>query len=90
MKAAGYVRISSEEAARDGYGLASQEQAIRSYCILHGWDLVDLYIDAGRSGNTMKGCGELQRLLDDAKARAFECAFRCRPEATPRCCSENL
>ena len=76
MKAAGYVRISSEEAARDGYGLASQEQAIRAYCELHAWQLVDVYTDAGRSGKSVKGREELGRLMEDVKnsrGGAFDC-----------------
>jgi site-specific DNA recombinase len=51
MKAAGYVRVSTEEQAREGYGLAAQEQAVKAYCQAQGWELVEVYADAGRSGS---------------------------------------
>ena len=72
MKAAGYVRVSTDEQARDGYGLAAQEQAIRAYCQAQSWELVDLYADAGRSGGSLRGRDGLARLLDDARSGAFE------------------
>ena len=72
MKAAGYVRISSEEQAREGYGLAAQDQAIRAYCQAHSWELAGVYTDAGKSGKSTKGRGELARLLSDAQAGRFQ------------------
>ena len=50
MKAVGYIRVSTEEQAREGYGLSAQEQAVRSYCKAQSWDLTEIYSDAGRSG----------------------------------------
>jgi site-specific DNA recombinase len=71
-KAAGYVRVSTDEQAHEGYGLAAQEDAIRHYCQAHGWEVVEFYIDAGRSGKDIKGRPELLRLLTDAEALRFE------------------
>ena len=72
MKAAGYARVSTEEQAREGYGLPAQEQAIRSYCAAQGWELVQIYTDAGRSGKSMRGREALGELLENAHARRFE------------------
>lgn len=72
MRAAGYVRVSTDEQAREGYGLAAQEQAARAYCQAQGWELVDIYADAGRSGKSMRGRESLARLLEDAQAKRFE------------------
>lgn len=72
MKAVGYIRVSTEEQVREGYGLAAQEQAVRAYCQAHGWDLTEIYSDAGRSGKSMKQREALNRLMDDAEAGAFE------------------
>lgn len=72
VKVAGYVRVSTIEQAREGYSLSAQEQAIRAFCQAHGWELVELYSDAGRSGKSLQGRDELARLLGDAKAGRFE------------------
>ena len=71
MKAAGYLRVSTTEQAREGYSLSAQEQAVRAFCQAHGWELVKLYSDAG-SGKNIRGREELVRLLADAKAGGFE------------------
>lgn len=71
-RAAIYVRVSTEEQARDGYGLAAQEQSARAYCQAQGWELVDVYRDAGRSGKSVRGREALRELLDRAKAGQFE------------------
>ena len=72
MKAAGYVRVSTEEQAREGYGLAAQEQAVKAYCQAHSWELAEVYTDAGKSGKSTKGREELARLLSDAQAGRFQ------------------
>jgi site-specific DNA recombinase len=72
ITAAGYVRVSTEEQAREGYGMAAQEQAVRAYCRAQDWELVEVYADAGRSGKSTRGREALTRLLDDAERRCFE------------------
>lgn len=49
MNAIGYVRCSSEEQATHGLSLDAQEASVRAYCALHGFNLVDLVVDAGIS-----------------------------------------
>lgn len=51
-KAVGYVRVSSEEQAATGYGLATQEAAIRAFAISQGYELVEVVTDAAVSGAT--------------------------------------
>ncbi len=53
MRLVGYVRVSTEEQARDGYGLGAQEHAIRSWCEAMGHELVAVYSDAGASGKSL-------------------------------------
>ena len=72
MKAAGYIRESTDQQATDGYGMSAQQHSIRSYCELHGWELTEIYADAGRSGRTMRGREDLARLLADARSGRFE------------------
>jgi len=47
--AVGYIRVSTQEQARCGVSLAAQEETIRTYCTLRGFDLVSLVVDAGVS-----------------------------------------
>lgn len=72
MRAVGYLRVSTTEQAREGYSLSAQQQAVRAYCQAHGWELVESYADAGRSGKSLQGRDELARLLEDAQAGNFE------------------
>ena len=39
---------------------------------MKGWELVDVYVDAGRSGKAMKGRDGLLQLLEDANHHEFE------------------
>lgn len=45
-----YVRVSTEEQAVSGLGLAAQETAARALCVSRGWTVVDVVTDAGVSG----------------------------------------
>jgi DNA invertase Pin-like site-specific DNA recombinase len=50
----GYCRVSTEEQAQSGLGLAAQEEAIRRECIRRGLDLIALYTDSGVSARTLR------------------------------------
>lgn len=47
----GYMRVSTEEQADSGLGLAAQKAAIEAECMRRGWDLVALHVDEGLSGS---------------------------------------
>lgn len=49
LKAVGYVRVSTEDQAREGYSLEAQERSIRAYCEAKGWSLGRIYRDEGLS-----------------------------------------
>ncbi len=49
----GYLRVSTEEQADSGLGLAAQEAAIRGECERRGVDLLSLHSDAGISGKSL-------------------------------------
>jgi len=68
-RAAIYVRVSSEEQVQ-GYSLDAQERASRMYCELHGWDIVNLYRDEGRSARTEQIAKRpaFAKMLEDAEA----------------------
>ncbi|MBD0379586.1 recombinase family protein [Paenibacillus sedimenti] len=56
MNVIGYVRVSTQGQAKDGYSLAYQQDEIRSYCQEHGWNLVNMYTDEGISGAKAGDC----------------------------------
>ena len=48
-RAVGYIRVSTAEQAAGGLGLDAQETAIREECRRRGWELVEVFTDAGLS-----------------------------------------
>src|SRR4051812_20670233 len=53
----GYVRVSTDEQAESGLGLASQERTVRQECRHRGWHLVRLVRDEGLSAKTLERPG---------------------------------
>jgi DNA invertase Pin-like site-specific DNA recombinase len=71
IRAAQYLRMSSEN---QRYSTENQKSAIAEYAREHGYSVVASYIDAGKSGLSLKGREALKQLLSDALApqRAFD------------------
>ena len=64
MRVALYVRVSTEDQAREGYSLDAQERRLIGYCTLREMEIVDVYRDEGFSG-TNTGRPEYQRMMDE-------------------------
>jgi DNA invertase Pin-like site-specific DNA recombinase len=71
IRAAQYLRMSSDN---QRYSTENQQNAIAEYAQQHGYDIVATYLDAGKSGLSLKGSGALKQLLRDTLAaqRAFD------------------
>ena len=63
VKAIGYTRVSTEEQAKEGVSLASQEDKIKSYASLHDIELLEIISDKGASGKSLDREG-MNRLLE--------------------------
>ena len=63
----GYIRVSTQEQATEGYSLAAQEAKLRAYAELYDLELVAIETDAGQSGKTMDRPG-LERCLEALRA----------------------
>ena len=63
MKAIGYIRVSTEDQAREGVSLDNQESKIKSYASLNDLDLIETIRDEGVSGKSLNREG-MTRLLD--------------------------
>ncbi len=65
MRVLGYIRVSTDEQATSGLGLAAQEAALRAEAERRGWDL-EIVVEAGVSGATVVKrpalCAALSRL----------------------------
>lgn len=63
-----YVRVSTDEQARSGLGLAHQRATIEAACASRGWTLCAEFTDDGISGGTLQRPG-LQAALEHLAAR---------------------
>jgi DNA invertase Pin-like site-specific DNA recombinase len=72
-KAVCYIRVSTEEQAREGVSLAAQEERLRAYCRMAGLEIVEMVREEGVSGgkalSTRPGGGRLLGLLGKGKAQ---------------------
>ncbi|MFY0546407.1 recombinase family protein [Brevibacillus sp. H7] len=67
MRTALYIRVSTEEQAKEGFSIAAQRDKLLSYLHSQGWTLCSIYTDEGFSAkNTSRP--ELQRLLADMRS----------------------
>lgn len=74
VKAAGYIRVSQERAARNGYSLSAQEDDIRRHAVYKQWELVAIYREEGVSGYE-RDRPALEQLLSAAKTGCFSVAI---------------
>ncbi len=66
MRAALYVRVSTEDQANEGFSLDAQTKRLKAYCNVRGWEVNDIYRDEGFSGrNTDRP--EYQRMMIESK-----------------------
>ena len=62
-----YIRVSTEDQAREGFSLPEQESRLRTMCEYKGYEIYDVYKDEGISAKTGNYRPEFERLLDDIK-----------------------
>lgn len=62
-KAIGYVRVSTEEQAREGISIDAQQERIKAMATAKGWDLIEIIGDPGYSGKNLQRPGA-KRLVD--------------------------
>lgn len=72
MRVALYLRVSTEDQAREGYSLAAQEHTLREWCIRNGHDISGIYIDAGLSAKDIVHRPQMRRMMQDAQTGAFD------------------
>lgn len=70
-----YIRVSTEEQAKQGISLSAQEEALKNYASALSYDISKIYRDEGKSGKDIKGRPEMLQMLEDAQLRKFQAIF---------------
>ena len=69
-----YIRVSTEDQAREGFSLPEQEKRLRAMCKYKGYEIYKLYKDAGisaKTGNTRPAFEELLQDIRDKKCNTI-------------------
>ena len=69
-----YIRVSTEDQAREGFSLPEQEKRLRAMCEYKGYEIYKLYKDAGisaKTGNTRPAFEELLQDIRDKKVNTI-------------------
>lgn len=53
MKVVIYVRVSTQEQAKEGYSINEQIERLKKYAELMGWTVVEIFVDGGYSGGNI-------------------------------------
>lgn len=64
-----YLRVSTEDQAREGFSLPEQKERLEAYCKFKGFVIKDYYTDAGISAKTGNYRPEFERLKEDIKSK---------------------
>ena len=62
-----YIRVSTEDQAREGFSLPEQEKRLRAMCEFKGYEIYKVYKDAGISAKTGNHRPSFERLKEDIK-----------------------
>ena len=63
-----YIRVSTEDQAREGFSLGEQEEKLRQLCKYKDFEIYKVYKDAGISAKDMEHRPQFQKMLEDMKA----------------------
>ena len=64
-----YMRVSTEDQAREGFSLSEQKERLEAYCKFKGFVIKDYYTDAGISAKTGNYRPDFERLNEDIKSK---------------------
>src|SRR3989338_6945458 len=70
MNIAIYIRVSTEDQAKEGYSLEVQREYLESFAMREGYEIFKVYCDDGISAYSTRRPA-LQKLLADAKGKSF-------------------
>ena len=65
MKTGIYIRVSTEEQAKEGFSIRAQQEKLMGYIEIKDWELYDIYIYEGISGKNITERPAINRLIAD-------------------------
>ena len=60
-----YLRVSTEDQAREGFSLPEQKERLEQFCKFKGYEILDYYENAGISAKTGNLRPEFERLQEE-------------------------
>ncbi len=63
-----YLRVSTEEQAKEGYSLSEQKERLEAMCKYKGYEVYKYYEDAGISAKNTKDRPAFNELIEDMKS----------------------
>ena len=64
-----YIRVSTEDQAREGFSLPEQEKRLRAMCEFKGYEIYKIYKDAGISAKTGNHRPAFEELKEDIRKK---------------------
>jgi site-specific DNA recombinase len=71
VKVAIYIRVSTEEQAKEGYSIDAQKQRLTEFVRSQGWEIYEFYIDDGYSAKDLER-PNVQRMIKDIRSKKFD------------------
>lgn len=72
LRVVGYIRVSTQEQAEEGYSPKAQEDLIINECQKYDYELVGFYRDLGISGKSIEARTGLKQMLEHSKKDIFD------------------
>ena len=66
-----YLRVSLERQV-EGFSLEGQKRYLREWAEFEGMTVVEVYVEAGKSGKSIDGRDEFQRMLNDIATKRID------------------
>lgn len=68
LKTGIYMRVSTEEQAKEGFSINAQKEKLSKYASANDWEIADFYVDDGISGKNLQDRPDVTRLIEDVKS----------------------
>ncbi|MBQ8537012.1 MAG: recombinase family protein, partial [Clostridia bacterium] len=88
-KAALYMRVSTEEQAKEGFSIDAQRRVLEAQAIVGGFNATQAYIDEGKSGKNLRR-PQVQNLIADCKEQKISAVIVWRLDRLSRSLRDTL
>ncbi|MBQ2700417.1 MAG: recombinase family protein, partial [Clostridia bacterium] len=88
-KAALYMRVSTEEQAKEGFSIDAQRRVLEAQAIVGGYNATEVYADEGKSGKNLRR-PQVQKLIADCKEQKISAVIVWRLDRLSRSLRDTL